>query len=242
MSRLGSGGRAFLPARSSPEGPGTEAPAVSRFSEGRMRQIITLDVGGDANRSYLILDRSDGTAWCVDPSYGATVVLETCRRAGCTLREVLLTHTHADHIATVPDLQKVLGVRVWVHRNELSRMPGALALPGEGPLDALSGLEVVETPGHTPGGVCYRVDDALFTGDVLFVDWVGRWDLPGGDGRALFRSLAKLRTLPPHLVIHPGHHYGCQETRSLGEELLHNTFFACDDYERFAAMLPELTA
>ncbi len=206
-----------------------------------MREIVTLDVGGDGNRSYVILDRADGSAWCVDPSYGARAVLQTCRKAGCALRDVLLTHTHQDHIATVPELRKILGVRVWVHRNELSQVPGAVALPGEGPLGAVPGLEVIETPGHTPGGVCYRVDDALFTGDVLFVDWVGRWDFPGGDGRALFSSLGKLKMLPRRLVIHPGHHYGCQETRTLGEELLRNKFFACDDFDRFAALLPELT-
>ncbi len=81
----------------------------------------------------------------------------------------------------------------------------------------------------------------LFTGDVLFVDWVGRSDFAGGDPLALFRSLARLRALPPRLMIRPGHHYGSVESRSLGEEIHLNKFFSCTDYDRFLSMQPELS-
>jgi glyoxylase-like metal-dependent hydrolase (beta-lactamase superfamily II) len=101
-------------------------------------------------------------------------------------------------------------------------------------------METLFTPGHTPGGTCYLVGDALFTGDVLFVDWVGRCDFAGGDSLALFQSLAKLRSLPPEVAIYPGHHYGCVESRRLGEEIRLNKFLHCQDYGTFLRLLPEL--
>jgi hydroxyacylglutathione hydrolase len=205
-----------------------------------MRKLVTLDVGGDSNRSYIILNQRENTAWCVDPSYGAEEVLETCGRAGASLTEIFLTHTHGDHIASLDELFPRKGVRVWVHSAEASRIPSSTPLPSEGALAAVPGVSFLHTPGHTPGGVCYRIDDDLFTGDVLFVDWVGRCDLPGGDARTLFHSLARLRALPGHLVIRPGHHYGCQESRSLEEETRLNPFLACTDFERFLGILPRL--
>jgi hydroxyacylglutathione hydrolase len=206
-----------------------------------MRELITLDVGGDANRSYLLVDREDGTAWCVDPSYGAQQILGLCSSEGLRLTEILLTHTHGDHVATLPDLVAATGARVWVHPLEAQRVAGASALPREGSLPELEGVEALFTPGHTPGGTCYRVGGDLFTGDVLFVDWVGRSDFSGGDPRRLFESLARLRTLDPGLTVRPGHHYGSVESRRLGDEVRLNKFLACLDYDRFLALQPELS-
>ncbi len=204
-----------------------------------MRELITLDVGGDANRSYLIVDREQDTAWCVDPSYGARRILELCTGQGLRLTEILLTHTHGDHVATLPELAEATGARVWAHRLEAPRVPGATPLPGDG--SPLPGVMALFTPGHTPGGTCYIVGGDLFTGDVLFVDWVGRSDFAGGDPRKLFESLARLRTLDPGLVIRPGHHYGSEESRRLGDEVRLNKFLACTDFERFLALQPELS-
>ena len=116
----------------------------------------------------------------------------------------------------------------------------AVPIPSEGMLALVPGVEAIFTPGHTHGGTCYRVGNSLFTGDVLFVDWVGRCDFPGGDSRELFQSLAKLRSLPAELAIYPGHHYGTVESRSLGEEKELNKFLNCLDYGEFLRLLPEL--
>ena len=220
---------------------GLSSSRLSLPSLEAMRELLTLDVGGDANRSHLLMDPADATAWCVDPSYGAAHLLTTCAARGLRITEVFLTHTHGDHIATLSELLKATGARAWVHPLELSRAPGATALPGEGPLAALPGVEILFTPGHTPGGTCYIVGENLFTGDVLFVDWVGRSDFAGGNPQDLFRSLARLRALPPQLMIRPGHHYGSVESRSLGEEIQENKFLSCTDYGRFLSMQPELS-
>jgi glyoxylase-like metal-dependent hydrolase (beta-lactamase superfamily II) len=101
-------------------------------------------------------------------------------------------------------------------------------------------VEVLFTPGHTRGSACFLWGDHLFTGDTLFVDWVGRADLPGGDPAALFSSLGRLKALPGHLRLHPGHDYGAVPSRTLGEEVRLNRFLACTDFESFLKLLPEL--
>ncbi len=207
-----------------------------------MDEIATLDAGGDANRAYVVLSRSRKAAWCVDPSYTATAILALCREEGCRLTDVLLTHTHGDHTATLPELRAAADPRVWVHRQERAIPAGAHLIEADGPLPGLPEVRALHSPGHTPGGVCYLYDGAIFTGDVLFVDWVGRADLPGGDPRALFESLSRLRSLPSGLLIHPGHHYGAVEKRTLGEEAVLNKFLACTEYGRFLELLPELTS
>ena len=206
-----------------------------------MPEVLTIDAGGDLNRSYLVPSPREGEAWCVDPSYAADQVLALCGTNKWKLTDILLTHTHGDHVATAPELTAATGARLWVHPREMSVPRGAALLPpGGGPVPGLSGVTFLETPGHTPGGVCYVVGPDLFTGDVLFVDWVGRCDFPGGDAEALFESLAKLRSLAPSLVVRPGHHYGCQESRRLGDEIRLNKFLACSDFAAFLRLLPEL--
>jgi glyoxylase-like metal-dependent hydrolase (beta-lactamase superfamily II) len=207
-----------------------------------MTQTETFDAGGDANRSYLVFPGTGEEAWCVDPSFAAPLILRRLKERGAKLTHVLLTHTHGDHVATLDMLSEACAPTVWAHPVEASRIPGARPLPGEGPMPSPPGVEVLFTPGHTPGGVCYRIGEDLFTGDTLFVDWVGRADLPGGDARALFASLAKLRNLPGGLRIRPGHHYGAVESRTLAEEVSANRFLACGDFGAFLALLPELTS
>lgn len=206
-----------------------------------MPEVLTIEAGGDANRSYLVASPRAGEAWCVDPSYAAEKILSLCAARSWTLTDILLTHTHGDHLATAPVLSASTGSRVWVHPRELAIPEGASLLPvGGGPHPSLPGVTVVETPGHTPGGVCYLIGSDLFTGDVLFVDWVGRCDFAGGDPAALFRSLGKLRSLDPSLAIRPGHHYGAAESRLLGDEVRLNKFLACTDFGAFLRLLPEL--
>lgn len=203
-------------------------------------EIVTLDAGGDSNRAYLLFPPGSAGAWCVDPSYGSRAVLEACGKRGRTLTHVLLTHAHGDHVAGVPALRERTGCALLCHPVDAPEIPGATPLSGEGAVPGLPGLDALFTPGHTPGSVCYRTRGHLFTGDTLFVDWVGRADFAGGDPRALFASLAKLRALPGELRIHPGHDYGSVPERTLGEEMRLNKFFACTDFAAFLRLLPEL--
>lgn len=203
-------------------------------------RVITLDAGGDANLTYLVMPPNTRQAWCVDPAFGAEALLCACTEERREISEVLLTHSHGDHVASLGRLLQRFPARVWVHRAEGGGVPGSTPIEREGPLPGLGSVVCLFTPGHTPGSVCYRIADDIFTGDTLFVDWVGRADLRGGDPAALFRSLARIRALPPHLRIRPGHDYGDTPSRPLDIERKKNKFLACEDYGAFEAMLPEL--
>lgn len=101
-------------------------------------------------------------------------------------------------------------------------------------------ITCIATPGHSPGGVCYRLPGQLFTGDTLFVYGCGRCDLPGGDARRMFHSLQRLKTeIPDDTCLFPGHHYAAVMTSTMGEQRQANPFLHFDDAEAFCAFRAE---
>ena len=163
-----------------------------------------------------------GTAWIVDPGAEATRIAALAVKAGLKPEAILLTHAHFDHIGAIPGLQaRWSGLPVYLHpademvlTHRLNSFPPEympIAKPANirdaRTLSGVRGLEVIETPGHTPGGVCYRFpgEKLLLSGDTLFAGSAGRTDLPGGDYPTLKASLAKLASLPDDTEVIPGH-------------------------------------
>jgi len=192
------------------------------------------------------LARPDGAdhAVIVDPGEEAPRLLGEIESRGLTLDAILLTHTHFDHIGAVAPLARATGAPVYCPQIEVPVMLDPMAYvpwPGFGPYEAwdpehtiqggetleLAGLmlDVVFTPGHSPGHVTYAVrgEKALFSGDVLFRNSVGRDDLPGGDGPTLMRSIAMLlETFDDDTTVYPGH----MTITTLGAERASNPFLA----------------
>ena len=181
---------------------------------------LTIQVGGfEVNCSIL---SENGKAWIVDPGQEADRIVALLEKKGLEPAAVLLTHAHFDHIGAIPGLLKAfpdLPVYVSADDKEVINHP-LNQLPPEYPpigqvknlrtlenLVNLEGLEILETPGHTPGGVCYYFpkDKLLLSGDTLFAGSVGRTDLPGGDMATLMDSLQKLTALPDDTLVIPGH-------------------------------------
>jgi len=162
--------------------------------------------------------------------------------AGVTLDAILLTHTHFDHVGAVAPIARATGAPVYCPQLEVPVLQDVMAFvpwPGFGPYESwdpehtvaggesleLAGLtfDVIFTPGHSPGHVTYAVrgEPALFSGDVLFQDSVGRTDLPGGDGPTLMRSIASLlERFEDDTVVFPGH----MGVTTLGRERASNPF------------------
>jgi hydroxyacylglutathione hydrolase len=175
------------------------------------------------------LFRRDGSdrALIVDPGDEADRLLAAIDELGVTLDAILLTHTHFDHVGAVAPIAKATGAEVWVPEIEkpvLADINSYVPWPEFGPFESwdaehtlnggeqleLAGfaIDVLFTPGHSPGHVTFHIPDeqAIFSGDVLFQGSVGRTDLPGGDAQVLMETLKTLAaTLPDETVVHPGH-------------------------------------
>ncbi|MGZ5308462.1 MAG: MBL fold metallo-hydrolase [Solirubrobacterales bacterium] len=193
---------------------------------------MTLDVrmftvGQVAENCFLVRAAGSDRAVIVDPGEEAEKLLGAIDELGVTLEAILLTHTHFDHIGAVAPVAEATGAPVWVPEIEkavLADINSFVPWPGFGPFEdwdaehtvtggehlSLAGLEidVIFTPGHSPGHVTYAIPDgaALFSGDVLFQGSIGRTDLPGGDGPTLLESIRTLvNSYPAETTVYPGH-------------------------------------
>ena len=187
--------------------------------------VRQLTVGPIAENCYLL--SREGRGLVVDPGEEPERILAEAEDAGTKVEAILLTHCHFDHIGAVAPVAKATGAPVYCPEIEVPVLADIMAFvpfAGFGPYESyeadetVSGGEVLElagltldvvfTPGHSPGHVTYAVrgENALFSGDVLFQGSVGRVDLPGGDGPTLIRSIqGLLDAFPPETRVYPGH-------------------------------------
>lgn len=170
----------------------------------------------------------DGKVYVVDPGAEAERICRAIDGFGKAPDGILLTHAHFDHIGAIPALQeRYPGLAVYIHPEDaklithpMNAFPPcypAIAMPKDiRDCRVVEGMAVIETPGHTPGGVSYyfAAEGLLLSGDTLFRGSYGRTDLPGGDYGTLMRSLARLRKLPGETLVVPGH----GPTTTIGEE------------------------
>jgi hydroxyacylglutathione hydrolase len=201
-------------------------------------------VGPVAENCFLV--RADGSdrAVIVDPGEEAPRILNAVDQLGVKVEAILITHCHVDHIGAVAPVARETGAPVWCPEIEVAVLADIMSFcpfPGVGPYESydadetvaggehlsLAGLEidVIFTPGHSPGHVTYSIPDqqALFSGDVLFQGSVGRTDLPGGDWGTLLESIRSLvDSHPPETGVHPGH----MGLTTLGAERQSNPFLA----------------
>ncbi len=207
------------------------------------------------NFSYLLGDRAQGVAVVVDPAYDVAGLLGALEADDMRLAGVLATHYHPDHIGgslmgyPVEGLAQVLervSVPVHVQRAEapwVVRATGVseadLQLHDSGDVVEVGGLdiELVHTPGHTPGSQCFSVAGRLVSGDTLFLDGCGRTDLPGGDPEQMYESLTtRLARFGDDTVLYPGHLYSPEPSASLGETRRRNYVFRLRTPEQWMTM------
>ena len=194
-----------------------------------------------------IVESDSNNAAVIDPGDEFDKIDAFLTENGLTLKKILLTHGHFDHIGAVKQLQEKYGAEVFIHAEDAimltdrrkslaDDMPYYVYRPvekytaiDEGDKIELDELvfEVLHTPGHTKGGVCYRCGDALFTGDTLFKMSMGRTDFPGGSLKEIFASLGRLARIDGDLEVYPGHN----ETSTLDHERKYNDYMKGDPYE-----------
>lgn len=209
-------------------------------------EIIQLIPEDHDNFVYIIADRQSGEAAVVDPAWDAEGILEVIEDEGLTLTTILITHSHHDHVNAVKALYNER-VTLFVGEHEYPHWPDCpedaiLVADGDEIQFGKTSISVINTPGHTPGGVSYLIDKHLFTGDTLFIYGCGRADLKGGDVQQLWHSLQRLKKLPPDTNLWVGHHYSTKEESTLGEQLTSNPFLMIDNASDFARYRLELAS
>lgn len=203
-------------------------------------RVERFPVGPLDNNLYLLTVTGSRDAIVVDPSLESEDVLDTIRSRGLTVRRILLTHAHIDHIVMVKAFHEATRAPVWLHAGDRTFYEHAaeqaesmgLTWPGTVPIAhwiedgeevGIPGLEVraVHTPGHSPGSVTFVTPEGLVSGDVLFQGSVGRTDLPGGNWDTLLRTIReRIFPYPGETVVHPGH----GPLTTIGQEKAHNPF------------------
>jgi hydroxyacylglutathione hydrolase len=209
-------------------------------------EIRSYLIGSMRNFVYLIV--SPPHCLVVDPHSDISPWMADLERRGWKLTGVLLTHSHHDHIGGLREVVEKFAVPTYLHELEthrLLRLPEAVQASvrtvEEGQTITLSDtkVQVMHTPGHSPGELCYYLPQtnppSLISGDTVFVGMVGRTDLDGGSDRELFETLQRIKTLPKHTRIYPGHHYGDTPYSTLEQELL-TAAFQCKTVDELAAV------
>jgi glyoxylase-like metal-dependent hydrolase (beta-lactamase superfamily II) len=192
--------------------------------------IKTFVVGQIQTNCYVVTDEISRQCAVIDPGAESGTILNYIEDNDLQLSAVLITHGHFDHITAAGELVSGLNVPVFIHsadRAELTASVPDVKTYSDGDRVSVGGLtfEVIFTPGHTPGGVCLRCGDALFTGDTLFRDSCGRTDTGGGSMEVLLGSLKRLYRLSGDYEVYPGH----AESSTLEQERRYNY------YMRYAA-------
>jgi glyoxylase-like metal-dependent hydrolase (beta-lactamase superfamily II) len=209
-------------------------PSPQAASELYFRQVA---IGPMQNFIYFIGNTHTRECLVVDPAWDTEGIVEFAESEGMRLTGALVTHYHPDHVGGamgqfrvpggVAELVAKIGAPAHVNKNEAD---GLIKITGMSESDLVRHessdvlklgdieIELIHTPGHTPGSQCFLVRERLVTGDTLFVDGCGRVDLPGGNAGELRASLKMLSKLPDSVIVCPGHDYGRTPTNTLAEQ------------------------
>lgn len=194
--------------------------------------IVQLDASQMDNYSYLVYCPETMQGAAVDPSMRPEVLIAEAEQRGVTLSLLLNTHGHQDHVAGNPHILALKNVKLAANPTDVPNPDIALAEGTKIPIGN-GEIEVLHTPGHTPGSVVFKTGNQIITGDTLFVSRCGRADLPGSVVEDLYQSLQRLKKLPPDTRVYPGHNYGPTPTSTIGWELANNDFLKCPDLDSF---------
>lgn len=188
---------------------------------------------------YIVVDETTKEAVIMDPGGDADIIRHVINTLGAKPTMILLTHGHFDHVGGVVDLKNMYNIPSYMNENDKKMMEGksqvfAVDIPvdtfvKDGDIFNVGNIKIkcISTSGHTPGGMCYLIDNYLFTGDTLFNTSIGRTDFPGGSFNDLINNIkTKLIPLGDDIIVYPGH----GPSSTIKNERLRNPYLAGDMY------------
>ena len=192
-----------------------------------MINIDVLNLGPMDNCTYLVTRGAD--ALLIDPAWDPSFIIHTVESRQLNLCGVLFTHGHFDHVKLSQTLLEHFHLKAYLEEKDvaLAGLPADVLHTYKGDQNFKIGpftVQILATPGHTAGGVCILMEDALFTGDTLFPGACGRVDLPSSNPRDMLASLRRIAALPDDTRLFAGHNYGGRCSSTVADEKLHNPF------------------
>jgi hydroxyacylglutathione hydrolase len=212
-----------------------------------------IEMGPMQNFVYLIGSLETRKVAVVDAAWDIDAILSLAAQDGMDVTHAFVTHTHPDHVGgrfagiEIEGITELLGkckAKVVVHKTEAEFLkglaPSDIIKAASGDKIEVGGIEIqlLHTPGHTPGSQCFLVDNRIVSGDTLFIGSCGRVDLPGSNPEQMYYSLTQtLMALPDDTILFPGHNYSDRATSTLGEQKRTNPYFQFHSLKQFLAAL-----
>jgi glyoxylase-like metal-dependent hydrolase (beta-lactamase superfamily II) len=212
-----------------------------------------LEIGPMQNYVYLLGSLKTRKVAVVDAAWQIDTILQTAAKDDVQITHAFVTHTHPDHvggrfagveIAGLTELLSKCKAKVVVHKAEADALkelsPSDIIKTESGDKIDVGGVEIqlLHTPGHTPGSQCFLVEGRVVSGDTLFIDACGRVDFPGGNAEQMYYSLTqKLMVLPDDTILFPGHNYARKTQDTLGEQKKTNPYLRFTSLKQFLAAM-----
>jgi glyoxylase-like metal-dependent hydrolase (beta-lactamase superfamily II) len=210
------------------------------FTEKTYDLEIMYHQGAYENSIHFIFDRDSKTCALIDPAWHADLFIEYATKKGYKITDIWLTHWHHDPTNAVDEIAHKTGAKITAGINEVAYLNIRSGVQTVNDGDTISlgktTAKILNTPGHTAGGICYLLDGHIIVGDTLFVYGAGHCALPGANIGELYASMQKLKQVEDDIMLHCGHDYGDKIDTTMGEQKAGNAYLLLDnerDFTRF---------
>ena len=198
-----------------------------------------VEIGPMENFVYFVGSRASREVMVVDPAWQVDTILKIAREEDLKIKGALISHFHFDHTNGIEELLESVSCPVYMNKKDvpfLEFSSSHIKEMNDGDKVKIGDVEVqlIHTPGHTPGSQCFYVRDRLISGDTLFINACGRCDLPGGDPKEMYYTLTqRLLKFDDSTILCPGHNYADKPTSTMGEQKKTNPYLMCDSLNNF---------